>query len=548
MKKTLKKLFNEVFHSSMERTLSELSDISSLMSLTERVGSKYSGHSQSFNDDIDLGNKFRKLFDNSLVAMSFYDKDGYLLDLNQKMRDLCAIDTIGEEYFRNTRIFDTPDFKDNLDPLSHDPFLVCQHMCYPELNIDRYIEVLVQPTFDAKQQLMYYVITSRDITAERLIYLQQKRQSDELQQVGKSIGEYEKRLHNILRASNMYVWSMDMKARKIVFSRSLSRRDFEETIDEYVESIYDDERDEAIEHLKQLMANPEPFNRLHHFRYTPASNQPQWLAISGQPVFDSKGRQTGMFGILRDVTEFVEIQDQLRMEQTRAKASGMMKSVYLANMSHEIRTPLNAIVGFSDLLQYAEDSNQRQEFIRVIRDNCDMLLRLINDVIEASDMQQTLNLEVADVDFSQVFNDTCQTMRQRVNMPGVEFISENPYATFNVSIDKSRVQQVITNFVTNAIKYTHQGYIKVGYRQETRNAIDGFYVYCEDTGAGIPLDKQPMVFDRFVKLNDTVQGTGLGLSICKNITENCGGEIGVKSLGEGHGSTFWFWMPRYQKN
>jgi signal transduction histidine kinase len=103
--------------------------------------------------------------------------------------------------------------------------------------------------------------------------------------------------------------------------------------------------------------------------------------------------------------------------------------------------------------------------------------------------------------------------------------------------------QLLTNFVTNAVKYTREGHIRVGYRKEQRKGIDGLYFYCEDTGAGIPKDKQAAVFQRFVKLNDFVQGTGLGLSICKSIVDRCGGEIGVTG-DVGVGSTFWFWIPR----
>ena len=187
------------------------------------------------------------------------------------------------------------------------------------------------------------------------------------------------------------------------------------------------------------------------------------------------------------------------------------------------------------------------EFIRIIRNNCDMLLRLINDILEASSMGQALAIEPVEVDFAQVFDDICQTLAQRVQEPGVEFVKDNPYDTFHTTLDKGRVQQILTNFTTNAVKYTHEGHIKVGYRQESRlvNGKDtpGIYLYCEDTGAGIPEEKQASIFERFVKLDDFVQGTGLGLSICKSIADRCDGQIGVTSKGLGHGSTFWFWIP-----
>ena len=240
-------------------------------------------------------------------------------------------------------------------------------------------------------------------------------------------------------------------------------------------------------------------------------------------------------------------QKKLREETERAEDSGRLKSAFLANMTHEIRTPLNAIVGFSDLLQVIDNDDERREFIRIIRSNCDMLLRLINDILEASSMGQTITIDPIPIDLPPVFDDICQTLEQRVQGTGVEFQKDNPYDSLPVVMDKGRLQQLLTNFVTNAVKYTTEGHIRVGYRKESRDIDrqrqDGLCFYCEDTGAGIPKEKQAAVFERFVKLNDFVQGTGLGLAICKAIIDRCGGRIGVTSEGEGHGSTFWFWLP-----
>ena len=254
----------------------------------------------------------------------------------------------------------------------------------------------------------------------------------------------------------------------------------------------------------------------------------------------------------------MEAQQKLKQETSRAEDSGRMKSAFLANMTHEIRTPLNAIVGFSDLLPVIDTQEERMEFIRIIRNNCDMLMRLINDILEASNMGQALAIKPEEVDFATFFDDICQTLAQRVQEPGVEFIKDNPYEHYMTKLDKGRVQQILTNFVTNAVKYTSEGHIRVGYRVtplEAETAVvpeiqgipdtPGLLIFCEDTGAGIPKDKQYSVFDRFVKLNDYVQGTGLGLSICKSIADRCGGRIGVFSEGEGKGTTFWLWIPRF---
>lgn len=171
-------------------------------------------------------------------------------------------------------------------------------------------------------------------------------------------------------------------------------------------------------------------------------------------------------------------------------------------------------------------------------------MRLINDLLALSTEDAGgITLISEDIDFSKTFDDICTTVAERIQNPQVVFIKDNPYETFPAHLDPGRIQQVITNFVTNAVKYTHEGHIKVGYTRQD----DGIRIYCEDTGSGIPKEAQKKVFERFVKLNEYVQGTGLGLSICKAISEKCGGKIGVESEGEGKGSTFWMWIPTIVK-
>ena len=226
-----------------------------------------------------------------------------------------------------------------------------------------------------------------------------------------------------------------------------------------------------------------------------------------------------------------------------------MKSVFIANMTHEIRTPLNAIVGFSDVLPMLTNQEERQEMLRLIMDNCDMLMRLVNDIQAAAslDVKGGVQITPVKIDFSKFFDEISESMAHRVQAPGVEFIKENPYTTYVTTVDEAHIRQVCTNFVTNAVKYTQQGHIKLGYRKEWREENggnrEGLYIYCEDTGNGIPKESQSKVFDRFFKLNDYIQGTGLGLSICKAIADACHGFIGVDSEGENQGSTFWLWIP-----
>ena len=501
----------------------------------------------------ELNAKYMKTFETNIIAMSFYDGEGNLIDFNDNMRELCGITKENESWLFKTLLFDFAFVKDQYPHNSHEQLHICHHTIRPDLGLDKYIELRINPICDDDENVKYYVLTARDMTDERSLYLEQLRHNQEMEKAGKTINEYENRLQYLLEKSDMFVWQFDLVTRQINFSRSLRTTAYTISRDDYINDMFEDEWDEADQNLIGIIQHGEDFNAIHHFKHLPANPKPCWYALSGVPERNKDSIITSYYGVARDVTSLMEAQQNLKQEASRAEDSGRMKSAFLANMTHEIRTPLNAIVGFSDLLPMIDTKEERMEFIRIIQNNCDMLMRLINDILEASSMGQALAIKPVEVDFSPVFDDICQTLAQRVQEPGVEFIKDNPYPTCPTVLDKGRVQQVLTNFVTNAVKYTHEGFIKVGYYWDRRvtfdgsSETDGLTIYCLDTGAGIPKEKQASVFERFVKLNDFVQGTGLGLSICQNIVERCNGHIGVTSEGEGHGSTFWIWIPCERK-
>lgn len=491
----------------------------------------------------DLASKYKKMFDTNLVAMSFYDAKGHLLDVNNKMLELCHIENIKGHPFTKMSLFDFSNLKGIYMPGSREPMHVCQHLCEPSIGLDKYIEFRIHPVITDDNKLVYYIVTSRDITAERNVILEQRAHDRRLQATNDAINRYERQLHYLLEESRMYIWTYRPSENIVRMTRSPGITEFSETIDEYLGTIDEEFRQQAAGQIRQAMAEGKAYVTIMPFASTPLDPNHSWYSVSGMPIFGKDGQLKEYFGLARNVTDLMEAQLQLRVETERAENSGRLKAAFLANMTHEIRTPLNAIVGFSSLLQAVDTDEERHEFIRIIRNNCDMLLRLINDILEASNMGQSMALQPEDVDLSLVFDDICLSLAQRVQEPGVEFQKDNPYPTCPATLDKGRIMQLLTNFVTNAVKYTRKGHIRVGYRKEQRNGIDGLYFYCEDTGAGIPKDKQAAVFQRFVKLNDFVQGTGLGLSICKSIVDRCGGEIGVTG-DVGVGSTFWFWIPR----
>ena len=244
---------------------------------------------------------------------------------------------------------------------------------------------------------------------------------------------------------------------------------------------------------------------------------------------------------VHDITQLKETEKQLTLAKEKAENADLSKSAFLANMSHEIRTPLNAITGFAEVLASANTEEEKAQYQEIIKMNADLLLQLVNDILDMSKIEAgTLEFVYTKVDINLLLSDLRQLFQMRVNDAGknIQIIAEPSLPSCSIETDRNRVAQVLSNFTTNAIKFTQEGTISIGY--EARDTE--LYFYVTDTGAGIPADKLPEVFGRFIKLNKDKKGTGLGLSISKTIVNKLEGQIGADSV-EGKGSTFWFTIP-----
>ena len=266
----------------------------------------------------------------------------------------------------------------------------------------------------------------------------------------------------------------------------------------------------------------------------------QSLIVSGIPAErNKKGQVTRYTGIKLNNTEWEEMARRLTELKEKAELSDRLKSAFLANMSHEIRTPLNAIVGFSELLVDCTDPDEKAEYWNIIESNNELLLRLINDILDLSKIESgILERKPEKFNLAQVCSELYTMIQPKITNPGVEFRVDDPRPECWIYLDSNRLKQVWMNFLTNAVKCTRAGHIKMGYTVER----GGIRIYVEDTGAGIPEELQSRVFGRFQKLNEFAQGTGLGLAISKAIVEAAGGEVGFSSE-QGVGSTFWAWVP-----
>lgn len=244
---------------------------------------------------------------------------------------------------------------------------------------------------------------------------------------------------------------------------------------------------------------------------------------------------------VHDITRLKKAEEELIHAKEKAENADVSKSAFLANMSHEIRTPLNAITGFAEIMGSANTEEEKAQYQEIIKMNADLLLQLVNDILDMSKIEAgTLEFVYTTVDINLLLSDLQQLFQMRVNDAGgmIKIIAEPSCSSCLIQTDRNRVAQVISNFTTNAIKFTTEGTVRLGY--EPRDTE--LYFYVKDTGAGIPADKLPDVFGRFVKLNKDKKGTGLGLSISQTIVTKLDGQIGADSV-EGEGSTFWFTIP-----
>ena len=256
-----------------------------------------------------------------------------------------------------------------------------------------------------------------------------------------------------------------------------------------------------------------------------------FLTVAGQPR---------VVLTVSDISAQKRTQRELEKARVRAEESDRMKSRFLANMSHELRTPLNAIIGFSELLMDDPAPTEKQEYMRIIRSNGEVLMQQLSDILDLSKIEAgTLGYEYTDVELNAVMEELEGgfRMRQPKNSP-VRITFHRKYPVRHIRTDRKRLIQVIANFLSNAMKFTSEGSVDFGF--EIRGGE--LYVYVADTGAGIPEEHREQLFQRFVKAGSFRQGIGIGLAISKSIVETMGGRIGVESR-PGKGSTFWFTLP-----
>lgn len=378
------------------------------------------------------------------------------------------------------------------------------------------------------------------------LYLQIRQHSrlkTELDQLN-SIKRYNIEYELVLKAMRLSIWHLDVVERTVTFES-----DYRDEMNNYVpdgetsiDTLFDCLVPEDLERVREAMLGlMEGKYEDYHQQYrlqTPQTQNTYWEeTFATVDKRDMEGKPLSIVGTTMRIDERKAIEQALIEARNQAEESDRLKTAFLANMTHEVRTPLNAIVGFSDILPMAQSDKERNELIKLIKQNNAHLLRLFDDMMNMSRLESGNAGSIVKEDFelASLFSELVEKYQAPCMEKNLVLSIEDSASGDMVHTDRGRLREILNQYLNNALKFTSAGSISLGYEKQ----LSTVRIWVRDTGKGIPADKcNDHLFERFVKVDDFVAGTGLGLSICRSLAESLDGRVGVDSVF-GEGSTFW---------
>lgn len=500
-----------------------------------------------------LSTKFQQFFNNLPIGVELYDAEGYLIDINDADTRIFGS---SREYLLGVNLFKNPAVPERILNQIKKKKAFSFPLAY-DFNCIRDARYYNSSISDETKYLMVKGIGLNDREFGHIGYLliisdeTEKRVKEEQTQNNLAI------LKAVLLSGHSLIVEYDIGKKELFVNPLLNETPEDNKLFNYLRS----NKYMTIGGVQQIVRSADNVNLLFqviegkqdHCSFecrTAIENETIWIRINAQ-AYKTKGskRQNKMICHITNITEEKLLEEKLHhaeyetrqseLEIQKVREADKLKSAFLANMSHEIRTPLNAIIGFSNILAETDDKEEKEEFVKIINKNSDLLLRLITDILDFSKIESgVLDYSLSDTSLKDIFHEQFQVHAMKMPEKVSLICDFDALPGIFVHTDPKRVTQVLSNLISNAVKFTEVGSIRFSYR------IVEKYVLVEviDTGIGISPQHQQAIFDRFVKVNSFKQGTGLGLTICKTIIEALNGTIGVDSR-PGEGARFWFTLP-----
>ena len=479
------------------------------------------------------------IYKNLPVGIELYNKEGVLVDLNDKELDLFHVDS--KEELLGINIFENPVFPEEMKERlrnNEDADFTFRYdfsklgEYYSNNKAEGTIDLVTKVTtlYDENHNPVNYLLINADKTETTVAY----NKIQEFEEFFELIGDYAK-----VGYAHFNILSKQGHAQKSWYKNIGEEygTPLSEIIGTY-KSFHPDDRDLILQFFEEVQkGNADKLS--HKIRVFRENGECTWTHVNlFVRKYAPQDKVIELISINYDITDLKQIEEMLVNERDRAEASDRLKSAFLANMSHEIRTPLNAIVGFSSLLASAENVVEKELYNSLISHNNELLLNLINDIIDLSKIEAGyLELHQNWFNLTELL-DECVAEYARLLPSGVELLTSYPEHDALVELDKLRIKQILNNFLSNALKNTTRGHVEVFYEIDKHCVRIGV----KDTGRGIPQNMLEKIFERFEKVDSFAQGVGLGLSICKSIVDKMNGRIQVYSQ-LGLGTTFLAELP-----
>jgi len=474
--------------------------------------------------------RYQSIFNNAIVDMVYYDQDGYITDMNERAcrtfhLDLQKVirDKINIREFLQLRDLNIKEFE-----YFHASVLL-DNMIY---------ELQLLPIFNEDHIKQCIYGTGRNMTEVVSTYRGKQQAIKELQAANESISHYIRNIDNVLTMGGIRIARYNTQSHTLTIFNEINHAVYSLTQTRALSLVADDSKKKA----QRLLNNLD-----NHVTHTVSADIktvlrqrggiPLYIQIHFIPITGDDGNISEYFGMCRDISKIKAVEEQLAKETDKAQEVETVKNAFLRNMSYEIRTPLNTVVGFAELFEMEHSTEDEQVFIQQIKDNSRLLLKLINDILFLSRLDAgMIEIKPKPIDFAAIFDTRCQSFWDDDQIPGVNYITKNPYQRLVVDIDEMNFFIIIEKIIANAVQHTTSGFVLARYEYIGEILV----VSIEDTGEGIKKEAVDHIFERFV--TGANNGAGLGLSICRELITQMGGSVNLKSK-EGQGTTVWVSLP-----